>query len=57
LFGKNHPETLIVVNSLAMALHERGMYIEAEEMAQRALEGTRKALKDEHPERFSCSKM
>ena len=42
--GKEHPDTLISVNNLALVLQYQGKHEEAEQMNRRALQGREKAL-------------
>lgn len=46
--GEEHPDTLISMNGLAVALSKQGKYAEAEEMQRRTLELKEKALGKEH---------
>jgi hypothetical protein len=48
--GKEHPDTLTSVNSLALVLERQGKYEAAEEMNRQALHGREKALGKEHPD-------
>jgi tetratricopeptide (TPR) repeat protein len=48
--GKEHPDTLTSVDTLAMVLRDQGKYEQAEQMNRRALEGWEKALGKEHPD-------
>ncbi|KAH6667983.1 hypothetical protein B0J14DRAFT_519380 [Halenospora varia] len=48
--GKEHPDTLTSVSSLAVVLWKQGKYEQAEEMHRRELEGCEKALGKEHPD-------
>ena len=37
MLGKEHPETLVSMNNLALALSDKGQYAEAERMHRRTL--------------------
>jgi tetratricopeptide (TPR) repeat protein len=47
--GKEHPDTLMSLNNLAVVLRSQGKYEQAEKMNRQALEGYKKALGKEHP--------
>ncbi|KAL8766753.1 MAG: hypothetical protein Q9194_006182 [Teloschistes cf. exilis] len=49
VLGKEHPDTLASVSSLASVLRNQGKYEEAEPMNRRALDGRDKVLGKEHP--------
>jgi eukaryotic-like serine/threonine-protein kinase len=48
IFGDDHPETLISIDSLAITLQKLGRYDEAEALFIEALEGMRRVLGDDH---------
>ena len=49
VLGKEHSDTLRIVNSLAMVLHDQGKYEAAEAIQQRVVEGHEKVLGKAHP--------
>jgi len=49
MLGKEHPDTLMSMNSLALVLNSQGKYDEAEAMHRQALEGRQTVLGKEHP--------
>jgi len=49
ILGREDPNTLTSVRTLALVLQYRGKYKEAEQMNRRALKGHEKALGKEHP--------
>jgi tetratricopeptide (TPR) repeat protein len=49
VLGKEHPSTLMSMNSLAMVLKDQGKYEQAEEMLRQALRLRETVLGKEHP--------
>ncbi|KAJ9656262.1 hypothetical protein H2201_008594 [Coniosporium apollinis] len=49
VLGKEHPDTLMSMNNLAVVLGSQGKYGEAEAMHKQALTGYEKVLVKEHP--------
>ncbi len=49
VLGKDHPETLSSLNSLAVQYRKEERWLEAEPMLLRAYESRRRVLGDEHP--------
>ena len=52
--GKEHPDTLVSVNSLAYLLHQQEQYQEALLLYQRAYSGYQKALGQDRPTTKAC---
>jgi len=50
LLEENHPNTLVSVSNLAVALQHQGKYKATEDINRRALERREKALEKEHPD-------
>ena len=53
VLGKEHPDTLTSVRSLALVLQRQDQFDEAMLLYQRALSGREKALGKEHPDTLS----
>jgi hypothetical protein len=56
VLGKEHPNTLASINSLAWTLNEQGKHEAAEVMARWALEGREKVLGKEHPNTLTSAR-
>ena len=54
VLGKEHPDTLLSVYSLAHSLAKRDYFVEATTLYQRACEGYRVAFRDDHPTIHAC---
>ncbi|TKW55178.1 Kinesin light chain [Colletotrichum tanaceti] len=50
IHGEEHPDTLSIMNNLALTYRERGRYKEAEELGIQVLETRIRVLGDEHPD-------
>ena len=50
MLGKEHPDTLVSVNNLALLYEAQGRYGEAEPLYRRALEAYERVLGKEHPD-------
>jgi tetratricopeptide (TPR) repeat protein len=50
LLGKEHPDTLMSMDNLALVLDSQGKYVEAEEMHRQVLKLRKKVLGKEHPD-------
>ena len=53
--GKDHPDTLTNIHSMAVVFDSQGEYKKALEWYQRALVGTKAALGEDHPDTLSTS--
>ena len=53
--GKDHPDTLVTVCSMANSLRRQGKYDEALEFFRRALAGQEKSLGNGHPDTLATS--
>ena len=49
-FGKEHPDTLVSMNNLALLYRSQGRYGEAEPLCKEALQLSEKVFGKEHPE-------
>ena len=56
VLGKEHPDTLMSVYSLAYLLHHKKRYKDAEVFYHRAYSGYRKTLGEKHPTTAVCSR-
>ena len=54
VLGKEHPDTLTSVYSLAYVLSKRKQFSEADPLYQRALNGYKNALAPDHPTIQAC---